>query len=146
MRSYRTTDLLALILLLSGAVAVPLAGWLAGVVLLWASPSWTRRAKLLGTAVVPGGLAAPLLFLAVPTGGSRCERFATTDGTVLSETCRAADGFRLPVWLALTVFAVLAVAPMATTVVLFARLRAAASVGSGSGSGGGAPRLSADVS
>lgn len=123
MPTYRTTDLLALILLLAGAVAVPVAGWLAGVVLLWASPSWTRRAKTLGTAVVPGGLAAPLLFLAVPMGEGRCMRLADARGTFLGEACDPVEGFRLPGWLGLTLFTVLAVAPVLTAAFLLHRLR-----------------------
>ncbi len=126
MQHYRTTDLLALILLLAGAVAVPVAGWLAGVVLLWASPTWNRRCKALGTAVVPGGLAAPLLFLAVPMGDGRCVRLSDAQGTALGEQCYATDGFRLPGWLGLTVFLVLAVAPLCTAGFLFLRLRSAA--------------------
>lgn len=31
--------------------------WVVGVVLLWRSRAWTRRDKLIGTLVVPGGLA-----------------------------------------------------------------------------------------
>src|SRR3954452_7606151 len=31
--------------------------WVVGVVLLWRSPVWTTRDKLIGTLVVPGGLA-----------------------------------------------------------------------------------------
>ncbi|MEZ5262904.1 MAG: hypothetical protein AB7W59_32245 [Acidimicrobiia bacterium] len=123
MPTYRTTDLLALILLLAGAVAVPVAGWLAGVILLWASPSWTRRAKALGTAVVPGGLAAPLLLLAVPMGEARCMRLSDTSGAFLGEACAPTAGFHLPGWLGMTLFAVLAVAPLLTAGYLLHRLR-----------------------
>jgi hypothetical protein len=35
-------------------------GWVIGVVLLWLSPTWTAREKLIGTFVVPGGLALPI--------------------------------------------------------------------------------------
>jgi hypothetical protein len=31
--------------------------WVIGVVLLWRSPAWTVRDKLIGTLIVPGGLA-----------------------------------------------------------------------------------------
>lgn len=123
MQTYRTSDLLAVILLLAGAVAVPVAGWLAGVVLLWASPSWTRRAKALATAVVPGGLAAPLLLLAVPMGEVRCMRLADTSGAFLGEACTPTAGFHLPDWLGMTLFLVLVVAPLATAVFLVQRLR-----------------------
>ena len=42
-------------------------GWLVGVVLLWLSDAWTIRQKLIGTFVVPGGLALPLYLLIVAT-------------------------------------------------------------------------------
>src|SRR5918996_268168 len=52
----------ALIFLLIGGVVVPIVGWFVGLVLLWASQIWTTRDKLIGTFVVPGGL-APALFM-----------------------------------------------------------------------------------
>jgi uncharacterized membrane protein len=52
-------EVLALVLILLGGVVVPVIGWLVGVVLLWISSAWTARQKLLGTLVVPGGLALP---------------------------------------------------------------------------------------
>lgn len=44
---------------------IPLVGWVAGVVLLWASPRWRWGDKLVGAAVWPGGLLIPALFLIV---------------------------------------------------------------------------------
>jgi uncharacterized membrane protein len=65
-RSSGALDVVALVLILLGGVVVPVIGWLVGVVLLWISSAWTARQKLLGTLVVPGGLALPagILFLA----------------------------------------------------------------------------------
>lgn len=37
-------------------------GWLVGLILLWSSRMWTIRDKLIGTLIVPGGLATTLLF------------------------------------------------------------------------------------
>ncbi|QNE46114.1 hypothetical protein F1C58_03760 [Glaciihabitans sp. INWT7] len=37
------------VLLEFGGLVVPLAGWVAGIMLLWASPLWTRREKLIAT-------------------------------------------------------------------------------------------------
>ena len=51
-------EIAAVLLLLFGALAVGI-GWLAGVLLLWASPRWTVREKLVGTFVLPGGLVLP---------------------------------------------------------------------------------------
>jgi uncharacterized membrane protein len=66
-------DVVALILLLLGGVVVPVIGWLVGVVLLWISSAWTARQKLLGTLVVPGGLALPAgLLLFATSSKSTC--------------------------------------------------------------------------
>ncbi|HEY5987126.1 MAG TPA: hypothetical protein VIV12_12235, partial [Streptosporangiaceae bacterium] len=51
-------EIAALILLLVGGFLAGV-GWVAGVVLLWASPRWRWPDKLLGTLVWPGGLALP---------------------------------------------------------------------------------------
>jgi hypothetical protein len=55
-----TMETWAIILLLLGGF-VFLVGWLAGVVLLWSSNLWTRRDKLIGTLVIPGGFSTGLL-------------------------------------------------------------------------------------
>jgi hypothetical protein len=63
-------ELLTVVLLVVGGVLVPLVGWIVGVVLLWASEVWTRRQKLLGTFVIPGGLLLPvgMVFVAAAAG------------------------------------------------------------------------------
>jgi hypothetical protein len=61
-------EVAAVVLLLFGALALGF-GWLAGVLLLWSSPRWTRRDKLLGTFVVPGGVVAPLIVVALTASG-----------------------------------------------------------------------------
>lgn len=63
-----TMETWAIILLLLGGF-VFLVGWLAGVVLLWSSNLWTRRDKLIGTFVIPGGLAAGMLVLSLTFAG-----------------------------------------------------------------------------
>jgi hypothetical protein len=63
-------EVAALVLLPFGGVIVPVAGWLVGVFFLWASDAWTRREKVLGTLIVPGGLLLPLLLLTVGLSGS----------------------------------------------------------------------------
>lgn len=57
---------IAIVLLLIGGVVVPVVGWIAGVVLLWASSVWTFRDKLIGTFVVPGGLLPAVYFSVAP--------------------------------------------------------------------------------
>ena len=39
------------IALLVGGLLIPFAGWIVGVVLLWASSAWTRREKIIGVAL-----------------------------------------------------------------------------------------------
>lgn len=53
-------EVAALVLLPIGGIVVPVLGWFVGVALLWTSQRWSVRDKLLGTLVVPGGLALPL--------------------------------------------------------------------------------------
>jgi uncharacterized membrane protein len=67
-------DVVALILLLIGGVIVPVIGWLVGVLILWASATWTTAEKLVGTLVVPFGLALPafLLTIGVSAHGEGC--------------------------------------------------------------------------
>ena len=66
-------ETVAIVLLLVGGF-IFVFGWLVGVVLLWLSDVWTLRDKLLGTLVVPGGLALPA-YLALGFGLSS----STTD-------------------------------------------------------------------
>lgn len=45
-------------LLLVGGIVLPVIGWIAGVVLLWMSKTWTLRDKIGGTLVMPAGAIA----------------------------------------------------------------------------------------
>lgn len=75
-RSWR--EWAAVILLPLGGFAFGV-GWLVGLVLLWSSRLWTTRDKLVGTLIVPGGIATALL-VAVLTGTKRrCSTLATVD-------------------------------------------------------------------
>jgi hypothetical protein len=62
-------EIAAVLLLLFGAAAVGI-GWLAGVLLLWSSPRWTMREKLVGTAILPGGVVGPAFLASRPVSGS----------------------------------------------------------------------------
>jgi hypothetical protein len=68
----RWLDVLALILLPVGGIVLPVIGWVIGVVLLWMSETWTSREKLIGTLVVPGGLALPAFLGTIATSGGSC--------------------------------------------------------------------------
>ena len=72
-----TLEIWAVLLLTVGSIVLPVIGWLVGVVLMWSSDRWRPREKILGTAVIPGGIGIYVLFLF----------FATT-----VETCFSASG------------------------------------------------------
>ena len=63
----------ALVFLLVGGF-IFIVGWFVGLVLLWTSSVWTVRDKLVGTLIVPGGLALPVwlfsLWAARGSGGA----------------------------------------------------------------------------
>jgi uncharacterized membrane protein len=109
-------DVVAVILLLIGGVILPVIGWVVGVVLLWSSTVWTSREKLVGTLVVPGGLALPLFLML----------FATNDGGVCVEestgtvTCTGGTSAAQQV-LMITLVALLLLAPIATAIFLARR-------------------------
>jgi hypothetical protein len=64
----------AVILLPLGGFALGI-GWLIGLILLWTSRLWTTRDKLIGTLIVPGGIATTL-FVVFETGTKRsCRQF-----------------------------------------------------------------------
>lgn len=46
----------AVLLLTAGSIVLPVIGWLIGAVLMWSSDRWQTREKVLGTAVIPGGI------------------------------------------------------------------------------------------
>ena len=77
--------------------------WPVGVILLWLSPAWNVRDKLIGTLLPPGGYPA-LFFLAVPglllgsaeTRSDSCITIRDAAGNVVSQTCNGAPP--LPDW------------------------------------------------
>jgi hypothetical protein len=113
-------EMLTVVLLLVGGIVLPVLGWIVGVVLLWISETWTDREKLIGTLVVPGGL-APAFFLAFFAAPSRsCVEVNGTAGHLM--TCTPGPSVLSQIlwtvgWL------ILLVAPVATTVYLSRQLR-----------------------
>lgn len=67
-RRERLHDLAAVLLLLVGGIAVPVLGWLAGVVLAHRCPRWTAAQKWLGILTWPVVLAAPVALAVVAPG------------------------------------------------------------------------------
>lgn len=127
-----TLEIIAVMLLLFGAVVVPFVGWFAGMVLLWASATWTFREKLLGTLVVPGGLVTPFLFATLGVagdcyaeGGSLVE--VGGDGSAAPVEVPAqimadcAYGVVLPVWVGIPLLVAMVVGAIAVPIVLLRR-------------------------
>jgi hypothetical protein len=75
-RSWR--ERAAVILLPLGGFAFGV-GWLVGLVLLWSSRLWTTREKVIGTLIVPGGIATALVVLVLTGTKRRCITLARID-------------------------------------------------------------------
>ena len=118
-------EIAALVLLLVGGVLLPVFGWFIGVALLWASAVWTTREKLVGTLVVPGGLALPLFLAVFGTSGGGCsgELDPETDVPIPgTEVCSGEPSEAMQI-AGPILFVILLVAPLATTVYLARRMR-----------------------
>jgi hypothetical protein len=50
-------------------------GWVVGLILLWSSRAWNTRDKLIGTLIVPGGLATVLPLLVITSSVQTCTSF-----------------------------------------------------------------------
>jgi hypothetical protein len=113
-------EVLTLVLLLIGGIVVPVLGWIVGVVFLWMSETWTYRERLIGTLVVPGGL-APAFFLALFAAPSRsCVEVNGTAGHLM--TCTPGPSVLSQILWTLG-WLILLVAPIATMVYLSRQLR-----------------------
>lgn len=117
-------EVAALVLLLIGALIVPVVGWVAGVVLLWISPAWTTKQKWLGTLVVPGGLALPLFLSLFSGGGEVCEvrsEFHVRPSgkhRFIDEGAPICESTALPVWLMTALMVALVIAAIAVPIYL----------------------------
>ena len=117
----RWTDPAAVILLLIGGFTI--IGWFVGVVLLWISDAWNTRDKIIGTLVVPGGLAGSLGVGLASSGvrGASCGPVEITVAPGACATVPSTDGSVVGLILAVLVV----IAPIATAVYLSLRLRQA---------------------
>lgn len=119
-------EISALILLPIGGVIVPLVGWIVGAVLLWSSTIWTLRDKLIGTLVLPGGLASAFSFgfyLSGENGTTCTTRLETLNGAeVVREQCSSgvSGAKAILLW---TIWVVLILVPIASTLYLVVRMR-----------------------
>jgi len=119
---------LAIPLLLIGGF-IFIAGWFVGVALLWTSRIWTVRDKLIGTLVVPGGLATAAFLMAFAlssstSGVTTCTGTATPVGShspkvgkSVSHCVETSSGGGVN-YLALVLLALLVVLPILTAIYL----------------------------
>ena len=94
-----------LLLLLGGFILY--VGWFAGVAILWGSPVWRLRDKLLGTLVVPFGLAGVEVFLVTALARTACTGYGPVGGRMITH-CTGA----LAEPLGLAILFILIVAPI----------------------------------
>jgi hypothetical protein len=107
----------AIVLLLIGAFLVGV-GWLVGLWLLWTSPRWSTRAKLLGTFVLPGGFATLALFAGTASSGTSCTTVG--DGPAVCHT----TGYMVSGIAALLLLTLMVVLPIVTSFLLWRWARA----------------------
>ena len=113
----------AIVLLLIGGFLAGV-GWIAGVVLLWTSQVWTTREKIVGTLLVPGGLATALYLSLAVGGGEECGGLVTYSKGVRHTMgiCTGATTM-LDRVLAIALLAFLLIAPIGAAIFLAVRAR-----------------------
>lgn len=112
----------AITLLLAGGFFLPVVGWLIGLSLLWSSEVWTRRDKLIGTLLPPGGLGGVLLLWFMTESGSTMtcvESFPPENA--IGEQCTVSSTVPAP-WIA-PLFVSIVVVSILTAIYLTVRMR-----------------------
>ncbi len=112
-----TKEWTAIILLLFGGFILAV-GWFVGLVVLWSSRAWTTRDKWIGTLVIPGGLATSAFVGLIAIGAATKKLCRVSAGGVAHCTN---VGHSTPSVLGVAVFALLVLAPIATSVYLARR-------------------------
>ncbi|HZE33046.1 MAG TPA: hypothetical protein VE198_16615 [Actinoallomurus sp.] len=120
----RRYDAVTVFLLLAGGVILPVAGWVAGAVMLLVSRRWTFRDKLVGLLVWPGGLALAVgLIVLAPT--RQCVYVDDSAGHRHGGEC---TGATIPGWLGIPLLILAIIGPLLTAIYLARRARRAAQV------------------
>ena len=94
-----------------------LLGWVLGAILLLTSSVWSRKDKVLGLLLFPGGLALPFLLLNFPSQ-------VCTSSTVDGRTTGSCTGSSLPPLLGIALLIILIVTPLVVAAYLASKLRA----------------------
>jgi hypothetical protein len=112
-------EVAAIVLLLLGGF-IFLAGWLVGLILLWASPRWRWPDKLLGTLVWPFGYVGALYGLFAGAFANA----ANNDGPFCGYGCTStSQGGGMPTWLGTLILVAVLAAPIAVAIRLALRAR-----------------------
>ena len=113
----------AIVLLLVGGFLAGI-GWVVGVVMLWTSLAWTTREKLIGTLLVPGGLATAL-YLPLVLGGQACSENVVRGGPGITRVAGSCSGATstLDNVLVAVLLAFLVIASIGTAIFLARRAR-----------------------
>ena len=119
MRRLGVREVAAVVLLLIGGF-IFVAGWVAGVILLWASPRWRWPDKLLGTLVWPFGYAGVLYGLLAGAFTSASDNAGSFCGYGCTST---SQGRGMPTWLEVLILTAAFVPPIAVAAWLVLRAR-----------------------
>jgi hypothetical protein len=92
-------------------------GWIAGLILLWSSRAWNTREKLIGTLIVPGGIATVLPLMLLVSSTRTC---TSLNGGI--QHCTGGPS-TLHQILSIALFAFLVLGPICTSVYLARRAR-----------------------
>lgn len=111
-----TLEWAAVFLLLFGGFLF-FIGWLVGLILLWSSRAWNTRDKLIGTFIVPGGLATALVSVVLAAQVQTC---TSLNGG--PERCTGGPSTIHHI-ISLALFAFLVLSPICTSVYLARRAR-----------------------
>jgi len=99
--------------------------WPIGVILLWMSPAWHWRDKLIGTLVPPGGYLGLGIFglTAAHSGSGPCVIVSDAAGNTIQNTCQQAGPSWLQAFIAVALTIVIYALPLVTAGYLAIRLR-----------------------
>ena len=112
-------EVAAVVLLLFGGF-IFVAGWFAGLILLWASPRWRWPDKLLGTLVWPFGYVGALYGLLAGAFASAADNSGSFCGNGCTST---SQGGGIPTWLGVLIVVAVFAAPIAVATWLVLRAR-----------------------
>jgi hypothetical protein len=99
-----------------GSLLFSIVGWLAGALMLWASPTWTTREKWIGTLVPPGGFVPAWLVGLTPLIARSCASASWVGADGVRHTSPETCAGLWPTWLVWALLTVLAITSVVTAV------------------------------